>query len=92
MIRMQRNFLWGGEAGCKKIARVKWKNVCKPKECGGIGIKNVFIFNEAFLAKWRLNLMSKEALLWSDVLIAKYDGWCGLTHGNQPRGTSLKAN
>ncbi|MCI83551.1 putative ribonuclease H protein, partial [Trifolium medium] len=35
---MQRKFLWGGSSGDKeKIPWVSWKDVCRPKDEGGLG-------------------------------------------------------
>jgi hypothetical protein len=31
IIRIQREFLWGGTKGWRRISWVKWKEVCKPK-------------------------------------------------------------
>jgi len=41
---MQRNFLWGGDENHRKISRVKWEEVCRPKEKGGLGVKDVIDF------------------------------------------------
>ena len=48
---LQRNFPWGCEHDASKIAWVKWENLRKPKSEGGIGIKNIILFNKALLAK-----------------------------------------
>ena len=29
-----------------------WKQVCKPVRYGGLGIRNLFLFNQALLGKW----------------------------------------
>lgn len=34
IVRIQREFLWGGTEGGKKINWVSWKVVCQPKEVG----------------------------------------------------------
>jgi hypothetical protein len=35
-----KKILWGGSDEAKKIHWVKWHRVCKPKEEGGLGIKD----------------------------------------------------
>jgi len=54
--RIKRKFLWGWGAKWRKIAWVKWTTLCKPKRKGGLGIKNIKLFNEALLAKWKWRL------------------------------------
>jgi len=53
IIRLQRRFLWGWGKEKRPIAWVSWEMVCKPKEEGGIGIRDIRKFNYALLAKWR---------------------------------------
>lgn len=50
MIRMQRDFLWGGVEGRKKNSWISWDNICicrSKKE--GLGIKHYGEFNLALL-------------------------------------------
>ena len=75
---LQRRFLWGGGTDQNKIAWIKWEAVCLPKEKGGLGIKDINIFNLALLGKWRWNLFQHEGQLWARVLESKYGGWRGL--------------
>lgn len=49
---IMRNFLWGGDGELQKIAWVKWSKVCLPKEVGGLGIKDLGLFNRSLLGKW----------------------------------------
>jgi hypothetical protein len=37
IVRIQREFLWGGLKGGRKISWVSWKEVCKPRSQGGLG-------------------------------------------------------
>jgi len=53
MRKIERIQRWGKREGSGKIASVKWDKVCLPKEDGGLGVKNIRIFNTALLAKWR---------------------------------------
>jgi hypothetical protein len=61
IVRIQRNFLWGGASGVKnKIAWVSWKDVCRPKEDGGLGVRDLKWFNLSLLAKWRWKLLMEK--------------------------------
>lgn len=46
-------------------------SICKEKDFEGLGVKNLTIMNEAFLAK--LAYMTCQEPLWARVLRAKYD-------------------
>jgi hypothetical protein len=45
IVSIQRNFLYDGAGGAKKIAWVSWADVCRKKEDGGRGIKNLRLVN-----------------------------------------------
>ena len=53
VVRIQREFLWGGVGRGKKISWVKWDLVCQPKRNGGVGVKDIRVMNISLLAKWR---------------------------------------
>ncbi|GJT71235.1 RNA-directed DNA polymerase, eukaryota, reverse transcriptase zinc-binding domain protein [Tanacetum coccineum] len=57
-----KRFLWSNGDTAKGRAKLSWKQVCKPKEFGGLGIKNLETWNEALLAKNLWNLASKKTL------------------------------
>ncbi|XP_068486393.1 uncharacterized protein [Phaseolus vulgaris] len=72
IISLQRRFLWGWGKEKKPIAWVSWEVLCKPKEEGGLGIKDIRKFNYALLAKWRWRLISEEKGRWKEMLFSKY--------------------
>jgi hypothetical protein len=71
--------LWGGSNNSAKIAWVKWCDLCRPKECGGLGMKNLRLVNVSLLTKWRWRLLVSQEALWSLVLKAKYGNEIGLS-------------
>ena len=60
LVNIQRKFLWGEGSEQRRIAWVKWKTVCLPKEKGGLGIKDLRKFNAALLGKWRWDLFQQN--------------------------------
>jgi len=72
IISIQRRFLWGWGREKRTIPWVSWENLCKPKDEGGLGIKNVRYFNRALLAKWKWRLMGEEKGMWKQILTSKY--------------------
>jgi hypothetical protein len=66
-----KNFLWGGGEEARKIHWVKWKSICKPKEKGGLGIRDLRCFNLALLCKWWCRLKNESGYLWRLVIYQK---------------------
>lgn len=54
-----RNFLWSS-----KHHPVAWKLVCSPNECGGLGLRNLKIWNKALLSRILWNIQAKKDSLW----------------------------
>jgi hypothetical protein len=65
-------FFWGGSEDHRKISWVGWRSICLRKEYRGLGVRQLNVFNEAFLGKrcWRL-LVDRDNL-WYRVLVARY--------------------
>jgi mannosylglycoprotein endo-beta-mannosidase len=62
-------FFWEGQSSSKKFHMVSWKNICQPKNQGGLGVMNTKL-----MAKWIWRIYYDEGsdLLWLKLLKAKY--------------------
>ncbi|GAU34179.1 hypothetical protein TSUD_162800 [Trifolium subterraneum] len=75
VIRIQREFLWGGVNGGRNLSWIKRRVVCQGKKNGGLGIRDLKAVNLSLLMKWRWRLLNSEDTgLWKEVLVAKYGG------------------
>ncbi|GKV27596.1 hypothetical protein SLEP1_g36755 [Rubroshorea leprosula] len=74
LIRIQRNFLWGGTGSNKKISWVKWEDVCRDKAKGGLGVPDLQRKNWAMIGKWWYRLGDGVESLWKRVVREKYYG------------------
>ena len=71
-----RKFWWGTKESKRKPSWVSWSVLTRPKFCGGLGFRDIEVFNLALLARqaWRV-LMAPESLS-ARVLKAKYHPTC----------------
>jgi len=72
IISIQRRFLWDLGKENKPIPWVSRENLCKSKQEDDLGIKDIWKFNAALLAKWKWRLVSEEERKWKDLLVSKY--------------------
>ncbi|GAU51294.1 hypothetical protein TSUD_240270 [Trifolium subterraneum] len=70
IVRIQREFLWGGVKGGRKISWVSWKEVCRPRSEGGLGVRDARNYGP----KTRLNVhwighmfSSRASMWWKDI-------------------------
>lgn len=49
--KMQRAFLWNGDANHRRINRMSWFLIYKSKVVWGLGVKHCKMFNHALLSK-----------------------------------------
>ncbi|KAL0445489.1 UNVERIFIED_CONTAM: hypothetical protein Slati_1676800 [Sesamum latifolium] len=58
-----RTFLWKAYSG-GGYAKVAWSHVCRPKEEGGLGIRNVLALNRALMSKhlWRVITSDRNSI------------------------------
>ncbi|KAG2695985.1 hypothetical protein I3760_07G037500 [Carya illinoinensis] len=78
--KLQRDFLWGGMREEFKFHLVRWVQVCRPISGGGLGIRNLRVFNRASLGKWLWRYAIEPESLRKMVIEKKYGAlwgdWC----------------
>ncbi|KAL0698003.1 hypothetical protein Bca4012_054125 [Brassica carinata] len=90
-------FWWDGADEKKKICWVAWDKLAQPKSLGGLGIRDLQMFNQALLAKLSWRIVTEPSCLLARVLLGKYchgkhfldvatpqacsHGWRGILHG-----------
>ncbi|KAK2445049.1 hypothetical protein QL285_016023 [Trifolium repens] len=72
LVKIQRNFLWGGGLTDKRLCWVSWDQICLPKERGGLGVNNLSLFNYALLGKWKWRLLTEGDAVWAELLRFRY--------------------
>jgi hypothetical protein len=72
MEKIIRNFWWGTEKGKRKMHWLAWDVMLKPKKQGGMGFKDMRMFNQALLARQAWRLIQFPDSLCAQILRAKY--------------------
>ncbi|GKD41134.1 RNA-directed DNA polymerase, eukaryota, reverse transcriptase zinc-binding domain protein [Tanacetum coccineum] len=62
--KILKGFLWCQGELTKGKAKVSWDGVCKPKDQGGLGLKNLGVWNEVLMIKHLWNVAVKKDKLW----------------------------
>lgn len=62
--KLCRGFLWGSTAEKRRPALLAWDDLCAPKKNGGLGLKQIQVWNMAALGKQVWALMMKKDALW----------------------------
>jgi hypothetical protein len=80
--KLQRDFLWSGLGEEFKYHLVSWSKVCTPVLEGGLGTRNLLMFNCALLGKWLWRYGIEREAWWRVVVDSKFGrlwgGWCSL--------------
>lgn len=82
-----RKFWWGCKNGARKTSWVSWKTMTKPKFMGGLGFRDIELFNLALFARQAWRLMQEPEYLSARVLKVRYYPNCHLldaTLGSAP--------
>jgi hypothetical protein len=61
-------FFWGGGEDRRKIAWVRWREVCRSEGSGGSGVRQMQEFKSALLGKWCWRMLVDNTGLWYRVL------------------------
>lgn len=70
--RLIRDFWWGDDSGHRKVHWMAWEQMIKPKRGGGIGFRDMKLFNQALLARQAWRLIERPESLCARVLKSKY--------------------
>ncbi|XP_026383262.1 uncharacterized protein LOC113278713 [Papaver somniferum] len=68
---IMRTFLWGEDDENKKMSWVGWDKVSKPKNKGGLGIRNLRCVNRYLLAKWHWRYANEKEAWWRKLMCEK---------------------
>lgn len=73
MDKVLKDFWWGFPTHkSRNYTPIAWHSICQPKLSGGLGIRKMREFNEAFMQKLGWNVLHKPDALWVRLLKAKY--------------------
>ncbi|GKD83620.1 RNA-directed DNA polymerase, eukaryota, reverse transcriptase zinc-binding domain protein [Tanacetum coccineum] len=62
--KILKGFLWCQGELSKGKAKVSWEKICNPKDQGGLGLKNLGVWNEVLMIKHLWNVAMKKDTLW----------------------------
>ena len=82
------NQWWGLEDGKKKIHWKSWDWLSTPKALGGMGFRDLGLFNKAMLAKQAWRLLTVPDSLCARVLKGRYFPDSDFWHAQKPRSSS----
>jgi hypothetical protein len=72
LTKLVRKFWWGADRGKRKTHWMSWDRMCRPKNEGGIGFRDMCIFNQALLARQAWRLIDNPGSLCARVVKAMY--------------------
>lgn len=65
-------FWWDTEPGKRKVSWISWDQMARPKKNGGLGFKDVTMFNDALLGKLGWRILKNPSGLLARCLLGKY--------------------
>jgi ribonuclease HI len=72
LTKMIRRYFWGAENGRRKTHWVAWDIMLRPKSYGGVGFRDMRLFNQSLLARQAWRLIQFPDTLCAQLLKAKY--------------------
>lgn len=65
-------YWWDNSEESRKMCWVAWDKLTKPKAAGGLGLRDIQLFNQALLAKQAWRILTKPQSLLARILLGKY--------------------
>jgi hypothetical protein len=82
------NQWWGVEDGKKKVHWRSWEWLSSPKALGGMGFRDLTLFNQAMLGRQGWRLLTEPTSLCARVLKGRYFPHSDFWHAPKPRSSS----
>jgi hypothetical protein len=82
------NYWWGMENGKRKLQWRSWEWLSMPKALGGMGFRDLSLFNQAMLGRQCWRLLTDQTSLCARVLKARYFPDCDFWNATVPRSSS----
>ncbi|XP_026384091.1 uncharacterized protein LOC113279629 [Papaver somniferum] len=70
--RIQCSFWRGHEMDVKKLHFINWEKICKSKDDGGLGIRDMEKVNKSLMCKLVWRFLNDKSSMWVQLLTAKY--------------------
>lgn len=70
--KIRARFFWEAESKKRKYHMLRWADLCRPENQGGLGISNSRKTNLALVTKWTWKLLQNDNGLWARILKTKY--------------------
>lgn len=67
----RRRFFWQGANKKRRYHLVHWSRICRSKDKGGMGIKDLRKQNISLMLKWWWKLYTQQGI-WQDIVKARY--------------------
>jgi ribonuclease HI len=83
------DFWWGRENGRKKMHWRSWEWLSSPKSLGGLGFRDLVLFNQAMLGRQAWRLLTDPSSLCARVLKGRYFPNCEFWDAPKPRSSSF---
>jgi hypothetical protein len=88
MRRAIADFFWGTEEGKKNMHWRSWEWLSSPKQYGGLGFRDLVLFNQAMLGRQCWRLLTEPNSLCARVLKGRYFPETDFWHASKPRSSS----
>ncbi|KAK9932560.1 hypothetical protein M0R45_019793 [Rubus argutus] len=76
-------FWWRKEENRNGIHWMSWDRLCRPKEAGGLGFRDLESYNKAMLAKQCWRIINNPSALWARIIKARYFPNCSFMEASK---------